>query len=473
MLNRIQLVSIAGAAALISACAAPPVEQEGGEPVLVIKGATLVDGTGADPQADSVVVIRGNRIEAVGTVAETSIPSNAEIVDSAGKYLIPGLIEAHGHLMSTNGFGLSDEQKKVALANNPRAFLYNGVTTLVNLSSPDFDWIVNHRTQERAGKIVSPRIFAGGEHFTAPDGWGSRHGGAVTTREEVEERLNRYFGADIDLVKVIYENGLGSSNAFPRMDLELMGLVAERCREGGVPLFIHAMDIKEYRDAVAVSPRGIVHMLEDAMEADDPLPRDVASRDIFVTPTLVLFESFYRYMDQPELWREPVLTASVPDFVIESLLDQENLEKAVGGMDGFLKTDSIQWARDTVATMKANTKRFFDAGVKITVGTDAGGAVIHSLQGYNMPREFELLVESGLSPMDAIVAGTRNGAMMVGADDRLGTIEAGKLADIIILNRNPLDDIGNLRDIEVVILNGRMFERGELAFQEAPAPTSE
>ncbi len=138
MLSRIQLVSIAGAAALISACAAPQVEQEGGEPVLVIKGATLVDGTGADPQADSVVVIRGNRIEAVGTAAETSVPSNAEIVDASGKYLIPGLIEAHGHLMSTNGFGLSDEQKKVALANNPRAFLYNGVTTLVNLSSPDF-----------------------------------------------------------------------------------------------------------------------------------------------------------------------------------------------------------------------------------------------------------------------------------------------------------------------------------------------
>ena len=459
----------------VHACAAPPVppaEDESGEAALVIKGATLIDGTGSAPREDSIVVIRGNKIESVGG-GETAVPANAEIVDASGKFLVPGLIEAHGHLMSTNGFGLSDEQKKVALANNPRAFLYNGVTTLVNLSSPDFDWIVNHRAQERAGTIVSPRIFAGAEHFTAPGGWGGRHGGGVTESEEVEERLKNYFAADIDLVKVIYENGLGASNVFPRMDQELMALVAERCREAGVPLMIHAMDIKEYRDAVAVTPRAIVHILEDALPADDPLPADIAAGNIFVTPTLVLFESFYRYLDEPELWESPALKASVPDFVAASLQSPENIEKATARMDGILKMNSVQWARDTLATMRENTKRFFDAGVKLTVGTDAGGAVTHSLQGYNLPREFEILVQSGLSPMDAIVAGTRNGAMMVGAEDQLGTIEAGKLADIVVLNRNPLDDIRNLRDIEVVILNGRMLERSELAVQGTPAPASE
>ena len=472
MLRRTEWTLIVGTATLAAACAAPPVEQASGEPTLVIKGATLIDGTGAEPQADSVVVLRGNRIERVGA-ADMSVPANAEVVDASGKYLVPGLIEAHGHLMSTNGFGLSDEQKKVALANNPRAFLYNGVTTLINLSSPDTNWILNHRSQERAGEIVSPRLFAGGEHFTAPGGWGGRHGGGVAKPEEVEERLNRHFAADIDLVKVIYENGLGASNVFPRLAPELMALVAERCREGGVALMIHAMDTKEYRDAVAVSPRAIVHMLEDPLPSDDSLPETIAAADIFVTPTLVLFESFYRYLDEPELWDSAILKASVPDFVTETLQNEENLEKAVAGMDGILKMDSVQWARDTLATMKENTKRFFDAGIRLTVGSDAGGAVIHSLQGYNVPREFELLVESGLSPMDAIVAGTRNGAMMVGAEDRLGTIQAGKLADIVVLNTNPLNDIRNLRDIEVVILNGRMFKRSELAFQGAHAPTSE
>ncbi len=472
MLHRTEWALIAGAAVVAAACAAPPVEQASGEPALVIKGATLIDGTGSVPRADSIVVIRGNRIESVDA-AEASLPANAKIVDATGKYLVPGLIDAHSHLESTNGFGLSDEQKERALENNPRAFLYNGVTTLINLSSPNVDWALEHRSKERGGKVLSPRFYTGGVHFTAPDGWGGRHGGGVTTSEEVDERLNNYFAANIDLVKVIYENGLGTSNAFPRMDPELMALVAERCREGGVPLMIHAMDLKEYRDALAVTPRAIVHMLEDPLPADDLLPGEMAAADIFVTPTLVLFESFYRYMDEPELWEHPILKASVPDFVAETLQSEETLERAVGGMDGFLKTDSIQWARDTVATMKENTKRFFDAGVKLTVGTDAGGAVIHSLQGYNVPREFELLVQSGLTPMDAIVAGTRNAAMMIGAGDRLGTIEAGKLADLVLLNRNPLDDIRNLRDIEVVILNGRVFERGELAFQGAPAPTSE
>ena len=162
----------------------------------------------------------------------------------------------------------------------------------------------------------------------------------MTKPEEVEERLNDYFARDIDLVKVIYENGLGVSNAFPRIDPELLTLVAERCREGGVPLMIHAMDLEEYREAVVAKPRAIVHMLEEALPENDPLPRDIASADIFVTPTLVLFEAFYRFIDEPELWEDSIVQASVPDFVAETLRSEATLERAVAGMDGFLKTDS-------------------------------------------------------------------------------------------------------------------------------------
>lgn len=456
------IVSLSFVASLVGCSSAEEGREQGRSDVLVIRGATLIDGTGREPQDDSVVVAREDRIEAV-TDLDGSYPADARVIEASGKYLLPGLIDAHAHIAHPNGVGLSDEQKRIATENNPKAFLYNGVTTVINLSS-DPEWILEHRRLAREGKIVSPRIFTGGHHFTAPGGWGARHGGAVSSRKEIENRLNEFAARDFDLVKVIYEDGLGPSEVFPRLDRELMAVVAEKCKEHGIPLMIHAMDREEYRDAVEVDPRAIVHILEDRLPTGDSLPEEIASKGIFVTPTLVLFESFFDFQDHPERWEDPALRASVPDFVLESVRDETNLQKAIAGMNNILKMDALEWAREKLPIMKENTKMFFDAGIPLTVGTDSGGAVIHAFQGYNTPREIELLVDSGLTPMEAIVAGTRNGAMMMGAERDLGTVEAGKLADMILLNRNPLEDVAYLRDIELVIQGGRVFTRDELAF---------
>ena len=131
--------------------------------------------------------------------------------------------------------------------------------------------------------------------------------------------------------------------------------------------------------------------------------------------------------------------------------------------------DVYPWASRALPMFKANTARLFKAGVRLAVGTDAGGPVGYNFQGYNTPRELELLVESGLTPLDALVAATRNGAALIGVNAELGTIESGKRADLLLLAADPLADIGNIRRIEAVVLKGVAYPRERFAYHPAPA----
>lgn len=126
--------------------------------------------------------------------------------------------------------------------------------------------------------------------------------------------------------------------------------------------------------------------------------------------------------------------------------------------------DVYPWARTAVPIFCANTRRMRAAGIKLATGTDAGGPVGYNFQGYNTPREVELLVECGLTPMDALVAATRTGAELIGIAQRLGTLEAGKLADLLILSADPLADIRNIRRIDTVIQGGVVYPRDKFAY---------
>ena len=438
------------------------------EAVLVIRGATLIDGTGAPPLPDSSVIVRGNTIEAVASVGASPLPANATVIEARGKYLLPGIIDSHSHIDKPNGVGLTEEQKALVQQHNLKAYLYSGITTAVTLAATDRDWMLEQRRLARDHEIISPRLLTGLVRFTAPNGWAGRSGQPVASKADVDQVFQDSIDNRADHVFAIYDDGVGTAKIYPRLDPLLLQRVADLSREHKLPLYIHAVDIDEYRASVAVGPRAIVLALEDPIAVDDPLLQEMVSKNVFLVPSVVNFESFYRVTDNPTLLDEPVLNQTFPEFVIASVRDPKNIESAVARLEGVLQTDALEWARRAVPIMKENTKKFFDAGVVIAVGADSGGAVVHNFQGYNLIREFELLVECGLTPMDAIVAGTKNGAMMIGMDDRLGTIEPGKLADMILLNEDPLENISNLRTVDRVILNGKVMKRDELRYGDKP-----
>ncbi len=362
-------------------------------------------------------------------------------------------------------FQVTPEERQRILEHTPRAFLYNGVTTVLNLSS-DADWIWARRAEQREGRLIAPRIFATGRSFTPEGGWGGRHGGALKTVEEARARAREFAVRGADGLKLIIEDGLGGSKTYVVMPQKMREALAEEARRAGIPLYVHAINLDEYRMALPLRPRAIVHGLEEELPDGDRLFHDLAERGIFVVPTLSLFESFVRFDDHPEGLDDPVLRDSVPAFLLERMKRPEFIREEKERFRQVARLDVYPWVRRALPLFIANTRKMRQAGVKIAVGTDAGGPVGYNFQGYNTPRELELLVESGLTPMGALVAATRTGAEVLGAQDRLGTVEAGKLADLLILEANPLEDIRNIRSIDKVILGGAVHERRTLSYRD-------
>jgi imidazolonepropionase-like amidohydrolase len=428
---------------------------------VLITNATVIDGTGAAPRRGVSVLIAGEKIAALMPTIDA--PAGARILDGTGKFVVPGLIDVHAHLDFPMVFQLTPAEREAVVAHNPRAFLYNGVTTVLNLSAQE-EWIWKQRDDQRAGRVISPRIFAMGRSFTPVGGWGSRHGGALATVDDARAQARRYVARRTDGFKIVIEDGLGGSGTYNVMREDMLAAIAEEARAADVPMFVHAINLDEFRAAVAVSPRAIVHGLEDPLPDDDPLLSQLVSRRIYVVPTISLFESFNSLDGRPERFEDPVLKASLPGFLWERMRRPDFMAVEKQRFGEVAKMDAYRWAARSLPIFKANTIKMHRAGVRIAVGTDAGGTVGYNFQGYNTPRELELLVESGLTPMAALVAATRTGAEVIGVQDTLGTVEAGKLADLLILSADPLANIGNVRQIETIIQGGVVYPRRAFAF---------
>jgi len=445
--------------AVLLACAPPEPVSESTEGVF-IQNATVIDGTGSAPQSGIHVYIRDSTIDAVGNALKP--PRGATVIDASGKFIVPGLIDTHIHLDAPMVFQVSPEEREQIVEHTGHALLFNGVTSVLNLSS-DADWIWARREAQRAGRIVSPRIYAMGRSFTPEGGWGSRHGGALKDAEAVRARALEYVAQRTDGFKVVIEDGLGGSGTYQVMSDAMLEAVAEAARQEKVPIYVHAINLDEYKKALSIDPRAIVHGLEDPIPEGDPLIQQLLEKGVVVIPTLSLWESFLGYDESPQGFDDPVLRGSVPGFLLDRMRKPEFMKEENRRFKEVARVEVYDWAREKIPIIQKNTLKMHEAGVTVAVGTDAGGPVGYNFQGYNTPWELALLVEVGLSPMEAIVGATRNGAKVIGVADRLGTVEPGKLADLLILDANPLDDIRNIRKIDRVILDGKIFDREEFS----------
>lgn len=459
MKNRRSLLPVIVFAVGFCSCTRPELETE--SPAgLFIQNATLIDGTGRPPETGIDILIRGPQIEAVGK--ELTPPREASLIDASGKFVLPGLIDTHIHLDAPMVFQLTQEEREQILEQNGRALLFNGVTTVLNLSS-DEEWIWKRRAAQREGGVVSPRIFAMGRSFTPEGGWGSRHGGALKDAAVARKRALDYVAWGTDGFKVVIEDGLGSSDTYRVISDEMLDAIAQVAREHDVPIYVHAMNLDEYEKALALDPRAIVHGLEDPIPEGNPLIERLMEKNVAVVPTLSLWESFLRYDAGPRGLEDPVLRGSVPGFLLDRMAQADFMKEENRRFREVARIEVYDWAEEKIPIFNENVRRMHEAGVLIAVGTDAGGPVGYNFQGYNTPWELILLVEAGLSPMEAIVAATRNGADVIGVSDRLGTAEPGKLADLLILSGNPLTDIRNIRTLEQIVLDGKVFARQEFA----------
>jgi imidazolonepropionase-like amidohydrolase len=429
---------------------------------LLVRAVSLIDGTGTTLQSDIDIRISQGLIVEIGS--RLSAARGSVIIDGSGKYVIPGLIDAHAHLDAPVVFQLTPDEKAQIIEHTPKAFLYNGVTTVLNVSS-DADWIFEQRQAERDDKIMSPRIYAMGRSLTPEGGWGSRHGGGLVDTEAALARAQDLISRDTDGFKVMIEDGLGASGTYTRMSEEMMMAISGIAQEHKVPIYTHAINLDEFHSAVKISSKAIIHGLEDPIPEGDSILQDMVENNVAMVPTQSLWEAFLGHDDAAADLDDPILRASVPHFLLDNMQDPVYRAEETKRFLAVANMPVYEWAAEKIPVFLENILKAHEAGVLLAAGTDAGGPVGFNFQGYNLPWEVKLFVQAGLSPMDALLASTRNGAMVIGIEDQLGTVEVGKLADFLLLTANPLEDIENIRKIETIIYKGKAYPRDQFAYQ--------
>ncbi len=293
----ISSISLGGLLVLVGALTGCSSEPEPVQEGVFIQNATLIDGTGGAPQTGANIWIRGNRIEAIG--ADLEPPRGATVLDATGKFVVPGLIDTHIHLDQPVAYQISPEEREQIIEHNGKALLYNGVTTVLNLSSTE-EWIWALRAAQREGSIVSPRIYAMGRSFAPEGGWGAQHGGALKDAEAARQRAADYIARGTDGFKVIIEDGLADrSGLVPLIPDDMLEAIAEAAEAANVPVYVHAINLEEYRKAVSIRPRAIVHGLEDPIPEGDSLLQEMVANEIADIPTISLFEAFLGYDERP------------------------------------------------------------------------------------------------------------------------------------------------------------------------------
>ncbi len=398
-------------------------------------GARLIDGTGSTPTENSVIIVDGGIIQAVGPAGSVEIPAGTERIDVSGRTIIPGLINSHGHVGAVEGLQTGRYSRDNVL-DQLGLYARYGITTVVSLGD-DQEAGVQIRNEQRADSALDrSRLYVAGPVLTPQ------------TPEAAVEQVRQIAAMDVDWAKIRVDDGLGAGQ---KMQPPVYETVIAEAHRNGLPLAVHIVDLADAKALVAAGADFVGHSVRD-QPVDDELIALLRERRICLSPTLTRELSTYVYGSRPDFFDDPFFLREADPAVLEQLEDPERQQRTRENRGGQ------HWAAQLPLAM-SNLKALADAGVRVAMGTDSGPP--GRFQGYFEHLEMEMMVDSGLTPMAVIVAATGDAARCVGLDAELGTLEAGKRADFVVLQSNPIDDIRNTRTIESVWINGNLVPGSE------------
>jgi imidazolonepropionase-like amidohydrolase len=419
----------------------------------VLMGGTLIDGTGHAPVFPAALVMDGEWIVAAGREGEIEIPEGAEVVDAKGQTLLPGLIDAHSHLhwdavhdLKEQCVNDSREATAFKAAMNCRKHLTAGVTTIRELSSRK-GLLFEVQMARAAGLLTAPRIFHCGTHLCITGGhvyfYGIECNGVNEVREAVREQI-KYGATWIKLmgggsreealsptltrtgpswIHLPAREGEKLSRAYPDFTREEIAAAIDEAHRAGRKVTVDVWDAGAMRDFFELG----VDCLEHGGPYDDEMLKMMVEKGIWLCPTL----------------------------------SPSHLQATEGEKIGLAPYE-IERRREGLERRARELRKAVEAGVRLVMGTDAGSpAVPHD----RTAAELEAMVNTGLckDAMEAIVVSTKNGAEMLGALDKLGTLEAGKLADILMVDGDPLEDLSALGHVSRVYLGGELMVKDGVA----------
>ena len=417
---------------------------------LWILGGQRVDPATGRLSAPVDVVIEDDTIVSIVPAGRRESASADRVVDARGRYLLPGLIDVHAHL-GDGGIGPQDDDDRAgALAQ----FLRYGVTTIFvpGGGGGNDDQLASWKARCRSGALVCPRLAGSGALITSVGGhpigtiWAMSPDtdpaivyarGAVTFAADgdAERLMSTKERAGVDAIKVVIEDWAGE---VPRLTNPQLRRLTRAAHERDLRVFAHISTARHAADAATIGMDGVMHSSETPIP--QPVLADMARQGMFYVATLSLYDGFFDRA-QGQIAPEPYAAAGVA-------------KRALASLDGFRASP---FAADEVAAVRAtildNLRRAQKAGVPLALGTDVNNPSV--FPGYAAHEELELMVEAGLSPARALVAATLGGAAFLGREADLGRIDPGFRADLIVLDRNPLEAIMHTRSIHAVIWRGQ------------------
>jgi imidazolonepropionase-like amidohydrolase len=427
--------------------------------VTIIRNARVVDGTGSPARLASVV-IRDSRIEAI-TPNDAAVSAGARLLDAQGKTLLPGLFDLHTHLSSSAATGLNADWGK-----DLKAYLAAGVTT-VNDYSAYGEMFAPMRQLLASGEMPGPRVQLAyrlstpGGHGTE-SGWGDFFTLTASTAAEAHAQMKKILPYKPDIIKIFTDGWrYGSIPDLSSMNQETIAAIVQDAHAAGIRVFTHTVTLRGAKIAVRAGIDALAHGIGDAA-VDQEFIDLMKSKGTAYISTLAVFES--------------KRAGSLPPRAIP-LLEPAILDRLNGRAPAEPSTASsapgpraARWK-----FLLANVRQLHEAGIPVACGTDAGMAGTY--HGYSTLHELELLVEAGLSPMDALVAATSTSARAAGLDGDRGTIAPGKLADLLLVDGQPDQKIADIEKTAAVFLGGKQLDlaalKSSIASRElTPLPVS-
>ena len=411
---------------------------------VVLKGARLIDGTGRPAIENSVLVIEGKQIVAAGKAGAVSIPKDAAVEDVSGKTIMPGIINLHGHLgLSNNGAdSAAGHYTEENVAKQLNKYLSYGVATMASFGQDD-DLIFSIRADQHAGKIGGARFFAAGRGFLEPGKANpADHRYRPQTPEEARADVRELATHHPDYLKMWVDDGLGHGT---KMKPEIYRAIIDEAHKQHFRAFAHEYYLADAKSLLAAGLDGFAHSIRD-QAVDNELIAAMKARGVFLIPTLVRDEVLFAYADNLKWVDDPFFQAGLEPGALAIIRSPQTVDK-------IRQDPDIAKYRAGLEMAKKNLKALSAAGVKIAFGTDSG--IPTRFPGYLEHRELQLMVEAGLTPMQAIVAATGTNAQILGGAKQFGTLQAGRAAEFIVLDGNPLDDIHNTEKVSAVWQAGK------------------
>lgn len=465
-------------AGLLATLAAPAPAAEPPPPRALV-GGTLIDGTGGAPVTDSVVLLREGKVECAGSRAACPVPAGIEVMDVAGRFLTPGLIDAHVHFSQTGWVdGRPDahdvrarhpyETVAAGLAAHPerflRSYLCAGVTAVFDVGG--YAWTLGLPARFEADTSV-PHVAAAGPLLSTIDFWlnlpAERQFIHLSDPETGRAGVRYLAARGASAVKVWFIVRPGTDLAAMSAAVEAAG---DEARKLGLPLIVHATGLAEAKAAVRAGAQLLVHSVWD-QAVDQEFLDLLREKGTLYSPTLTVPRGYLEVRKAAFGKRAPMVddpNGCVDAATLARVAETAGLEMPNETAESLAGRAKQLSEREAIGA--ANLKRVAAAGVPIAMGTDAGNPL--TLHGPAVYVELEAMQAAGMAPMEVLVAATRGGAQAMGREKDLGTIEAGKQADLLVLAADPAVDVKAFRQPTHVVRGGVVRPIAEL--KAGPSP---